>query len=62
MNPSLIGGLVIFGIIALYFITYILNKNTEAPETDIVVDKCGTCGSSGACALVGTKEAEECEI
>lgn len=61
MNGTVVAILLVFGIIGLYFLTYILNKNIDAPEGAPEIDKCGTCGSKGACAIVGTKEAEECE-
>lgn len=51
MNEALIGGIVLLLIVGLYFGSYIMNKNTEAPEGAIVVDKCSTCGTSGACSL-----------
>jgi hypothetical protein len=58
--------LLLGGIIAMYFITYILNKNTDAPEGAQVIDKCSTCGS-GSCSLSRKEEfrnssQDECEI
>jgi len=50
MTGTLIGFGVLFLIIALYFITYIANKNIDAPEGAIKISKCSTCGS-GSCSL-----------
>lgn len=62
MNGAIVGLLLVVGIIGLYFLTYVLNKNTAVPEGTPIIDKCSTCGTSGACALKGTDEVEECEI
>ena len=63
---SLYGGLIVLAVIGLYILTYILNKNTAAPEGAIVITKCSTC-TSGSCSMV-TKEkyvasdTEDCEV
>ena len=50
MNGMLIGEGLLLVIIALYFVTYILNKNTEVPEGSHVIPECSTCGN-GSCSL-----------
>lgn len=49
------------GLVALYMISYIGNKNTAVPEGTPVIDKCSTCGTSGACALQSDNKQDECE-
>lgn len=67
MNEVVIAGILLFGIIGVYFLTYILNKNTAAPEGVEPAEKCSTCGTSGSCSL-GQKEEirihpdEECDF
>lgn len=56
MNDILIAVLLVGGIIILYFGSYILNKNTEAPEGIEPAEKCTTCGSRGACSLSQKEE------
>ena len=66
MDSIFVALLVMALIVGLYFGSYILNKNTAAPEGARVIDKCSTCGT-GSCSLP-TKESfknspdEECEI
>lgn len=59
------GILLVIGIIAvlvgMYIGSYILNKNTAVPEGTPVIDKCSTCGTSGACALQSEDKVEECD-
>lgn len=67
MSELVIAGMLLVGIIGVYFLTYILNKNTDAPEGIEPVDKCSTCGTSGACSLSQkedkrTNPDEECEF
>jgi hypothetical protein len=67
MNEVVIAGILLLGIIGVYFLTYILNKNTAAPEGVEPIDKCSTCGTSGACSLSQKEEIrvhpeEECEF
>lgn len=66
MNSIFIGVALLVGIIGLYFLTYILNKNTDAPEGAIKVDKCSTCGTRGACSLSDREKQsdsdEECDL
>lgn len=67
MNELVIAGLLLVGIIGVYFLTYILNKNTDAPEGVEPADKCSTCGTSGACSLAQKEETrvqadEPCEF
>lgn len=66
MSPQVIGVLIVVGFIALYFVTYILNENTKAPEGVAKISKCSTCGS-GSCSLKNkeeylSSENDECEI
>ena len=66
MSSSLVGVLVIFGVIALYIVSYILNKNTDVPEGIEPLDKCSTCGTGGSCSLdkksfVQEYKDEECD-
>lgn len=50
MNGLIIGiGIIVF-VVALYFGSYILNKNTAAPDGVTVIHECSTCGN-GACSL-----------
>ena len=67
MNEILIAAGLVGGIILIYFGSYILNKNTEAPEGIEPPEKCTTCGSRGACSLSQREEMkkhpdEECEF
>ncbi len=67
MSGIWIGTLLLGGIVALYFLTYILNKNTDAPEGITPPEKCTTCGSRGACSLSQREEMkkhpdQECEF
>ena len=67
MNEVVIAGILLLGIIGVYFLTYILNKNTAAPEGVEPADKCKTCGTCGACSLSQKEEtrvdpADECEF
>lgn len=66
MSPQVVGVLIVAGFIGLYFVTYILNANTKAPEGVEKISKCSTCGS-GSCGLKTkedylSSESEECEI
>ena len=67
MSEIVIAGILLIGIIGVYFLTYILNKNTDAPEGVEPIDKCTTCGTSGACSLAQKEETrvhpeEECDF
>ncbi len=59
------GFLLVIGIIVvlvgLYLGSYVLNKNTAVPEGTPVIDKCSTCGTSGACALQSESKEDECD-
>lgn len=66
MSGPILGAVLVIGIIALYFITYIGNSKIAAPEGVAPVDKCSTCGS-GACSIdIKEKylsgEIEECAV
>lgn len=54
-------GIFVF-LIGTYFLSYYLNGKTSTPEGAIVVDKCSTCGTSGACALKDAHKEDECEF
>ena len=67
MSEILIAVLLVGGIIIVYFGSYILNKNTDAPEGIEAPEKCTTCGSRGACSLSQREEIQqhpdqECEF
>jgi hypothetical protein len=67
MSDIVIAILLVGGIIILYFGSYLLNKNTKAPEGIEPAEKCTTCGSRGACSLSQREELkkhpdEECEF
>ncbi len=51
MSEYIIGTLVVMGIIALYMLTFLLNKKTDSPG-DYKIDaiKCGAC-SNYACGV-----------
>ncbi len=51
MDKGIIVALVLIGVIGLYIVTYIWNKNTQAPPNMPVVSGCSTCASSGSCSL-----------
>lgn len=66
MDPRIVGILIVVVIIALYFITYLVNANTEVPEGTRVIDKCSVC-NSGSCSLskktkVKEHPEEECDL
>ncbi len=51
-------------IIGIYMLSYVLNKNTKAPDDLGEISKCSTC-SSGSCPLAGSKTKEPidtCEL
>ena len=56
MNGAFVGVLLLFGFIALYFISFLANKKVEAPEGVERISKCSTCGTSGSCALKDTTQ------
>lgn len=67
MSGPVIGILLLGGIVLLYFGSFILNKQTDAPEGIEPAEKCTTCGSRGACSLSQQEEMkkhpdEECEF
>lgn len=46
MKETIIGIAVVVGVIALYIITYVLNKNTDVPEgTRDLPNACGACSA-----------------
>ena len=66
MPRELIGLLIVMGMIGLYVLTYLLNKNVATPEGVEVLSKCSTCGS-GSCSLSDKEKYissvdESCEI
>lgn len=66
MTGPIIGVLLLGGIIALYFLSYVLNKNVKAPEGVEPLSKCSTCGN-GSCTLKDKEnylgnENDECEV
>lgn len=62
MEAILIVIAIFVGLVGLYFTSYILNKSTPVPEGTPVIDKCSTCGTSGACALQSEKKEDECDV
>lgn len=61
MESILIVMAIFIGLVGLYVVSYIMNKNTAVPEGTPIIDKCSTCGTSGACALQTEEKIEECE-